>query len=158
MKPRDALVGGIVLAVLAIGAWVANHPAGGTASDAEVPDISVADGAVASSDLLLRFSVTPRPITAFAPTRFRVRAERGGKPVAIDNGEVSFTMSMTMGDHRYRLQPGADGWWEAEAVLPACASGHKRWYGDVTLAADGQPHAARFQFDLEPDLPPGAGP
>lgn len=159
MKATDAILGALLVAALGVGFWLARgngspQPAG----QPEPPDISVTDGALDLGGLSVRVSATPRPITAFTPTRFRVRVEAAGEPVHLDAAQLSFTMSMTMGDHRYRLQPAAEGWWEAQVVLPACASGHKRWYGDVTLATGGEPRAARFQFDLEPDAPPGAAP
>jgi hypothetical protein len=50
--------------------------------------------------------------------RVLVRAEAGGSPVVLEGGRVSFEMSMPMGDHRYSLVPGADGWQEAAVVLP----------------------------------------
>jgi hypothetical protein len=31
---------------------------------------------------------------------------------------VSFEMTMPMGDHRYALVPGEEGWLEAAVVLP----------------------------------------
>lgn len=158
MKARDAILGALLVVALVIGFWLARGGSEPKPSAGEPPDISVIDGVLDLGGLRVRVSAAPRPITAFAPTRFRLRVEAGGKQAPFEQAQVSFTMSMTMGDHRYRLLPVADGWWEAEVVLPACASGHKRWYGDVTLTTGGKPFAARFQFDLEPDAPPGATP
>jgi hypothetical protein len=87
---------------------------------------------------------------ALEKTRVRVRADANGSPVAIENGRVSFEMAMPMGDHRYTLVPGEDGWLEAEAVLPRCMSGKRRWYATVEGTVAGQPRTARFRFDLAP--------
>ena len=155
----QTLAGLALVAVLGVGMWLANRDPGAPGAQVgEPPDISVADGAVTVGDVLFRVGVTSRPIQAFQPVRYRVRAERAGRPVGLEGAQLSFTMSMNMGDHRHALGPAADGWREAEVVLPACASGHKRWYGDVAATLDGRPFAARFQFDLEPDAPPGAAP
>jgi hypothetical protein len=94
--------------------------------------------------------VTPNPPVAFAKTRVRVRAEVGGAPVVLDGGRVSFEMSMPMGDHRYVLVPGEDGWQEADVVLPLCPSGKRRWFATVEGTVAGRPRTARFRLDLEP--------
>ncbi len=156
-KRVELAVGSLVALGLAL-AWLLTHAHGGTTppqQQGEPPDVSVADGAVALGDVLVRVGVAARPIQAFQPVRYRVRAEVGGRPVPLEDARVDFSMSMPMGDHRHALAAAADGWYEATAVLPACASGHRRWYGDVTGTAAGKPLAARFQFDLSPDAPPG---
>jgi hypothetical protein len=159
MRARDLAVGLALVGALSAGFFLANGASpSAPGGQGEPPDVSVIDAALDVGGLNLRVSATPRPITAFVPTRFRVRAEAGTKLAPFDRAEVSFTMSMTMGDHRYKLVPVGDGWWEAQVVLPACASGHKRWYGDLALTVAGEARAARFQFDLEPDAPPGATP
>ena len=89
-----------------------------------------------------RRSRVPRPLPSAS----------GGAPVAARGGRVSFEMTMPMGDHRYSLVPRADGWQEAEVVLPLCPSGKRRWFATVEgtrrrAAADGplpaRPGAAR---------------
>ena len=57
---------------------------------------------------------------------------------------------MPMGDHRYSLVPAADGWQEAEVVLPLCPSGKRRWFATVEGTVAGQPRTARFRLDLTP--------
>jgi hypothetical protein len=53
----------------------------------------------------------------------RVRAKSAGVAVPLEGAQVSFEMTMPMGDHRYSLVAGQDGWLEAETVLPRCMSG-----------------------------------
>jgi hypothetical protein len=43
---------------------------------------------------------------------------------------------------------GQGGWLEAEAVLPRCMSGKRRWYATVEGIVEGQPRTARFRLDL----------
>ena len=61
---------------------------------------------------------------------------------------VSFEMKMPMGDHRYTLVAGTDGWQQAEVVLPFCPSGNPRWYAIVEGTVAGTPVTARFRLDL----------
>ncbi len=119
-----------------------------------MPDVTLADRAVDVGGVRLFLSVEPRPIFAFATNRFRVRAESAGAPVALEDGHLSFEMTMPMGDHRYRLVPGVDGWEEAEVVLPLCGSGNRRWFATFEGTVAGQPRRARFQLDLTPPSNP----
>ena len=57
-------------------------------------------------------------------------------------------MAMPMGDHRHALVLAPDGWQEAEAVLPLCPSGNRRWFGRLDFTVAGQARSARFAFDL----------
>jgi hypothetical protein len=113
-----------------------------------VPDVTVADGTVELGDVRVTLSVTPRPPLAFAKLRFRVRVESAGAPLPLDGGRISFEMKMPMGEHRYTLVPGDDGWLEAEVVLPFCKSGNPRWYAVVDGTVAGRPIVARFRLDL----------
>ena len=88
------------------------------ADDEALPDVTLADGSADIGGVRITLSVSPNPPVAFATTRVRVRAEANGSPVAIENGRVSFEMVMPMGDHRYSLVSGEDGWQEAAVVLP----------------------------------------
>ncbi len=99
-------------------------------------------------DVRVTLSVSPRPPTAFAKQRVRVRVESGGVPLALDGGRISFEMAMPMGDHRYALVAGRDGWQEAEVVLPVCTSGNPRWYAIVEGTVAGRPTTARFRLDV----------
>jgi hypothetical protein len=171
MKPREILLGLLVLALVLGGAWWArsrSHAGGlvaaesaarnagpGGTTEASIPDVTLADQAVNLGDARLSFSVAPRPILAFAKNRFRVRAESAGAAVALMNGRISFEMTMPMGDHRYTLVPAADGWQEAEVVLPLCGSGNRRWFATVEGTVAGQARTARFQLDLTPPSNPG---
>ncbi len=85
------------------------------------------------------------PATASASGR-----KAGGAPVALADAVVSFTMSMPMGDHRHALVPASDGWQEAEAVLPLCPSGKRRWFGRLDFTLGGRARSARFAFDVAP--------
>jgi hypothetical protein len=129
---------------------------------ADVPDVSRADATLDLGDVRITVSAGPRPLLAFSRNRFRFRAESAGAPVALDDSVVSFTMTMPMGDHRHSLVPAADGWQEAEAVLPLCPSGNRRWFGHLDFTLDGRARSARFAFDLAPpprqaDSAAGAG-
>lgn len=115
---------------------------------ADVPDVSRADATLDLEDVRILVSAGPRPLLAFARNRFRFRAEAGGAPVALADAVVSFTMSMPMGDHRHALVPASDGWQEAEAVLPLCPSGKRRWFGRLDFTVGGRARSARFAFDL----------
>jgi hypothetical protein len=165
MRLRETLLGLVVLALLAGGIFWARTrgraeraapaaTAGAAhAPEAPLPDVTLADGSVDLGDVRLVLSAD-RPIVAFAKTRFRVRAEAAGAPVALEAGRVSFEMTMPMGDHRYTLVPGAEGWQEAEVVLPMCKSGRKTWYATVEGSVAGKLRSARFQLDLTPPSSP----
>ena len=139
MDTRSTVAGLLVLALVATGVlWVRSRttdtgtvPAEQTApastaqdaradaaGDEALPDVTLAEGAADVGGVRVTLSVTPNPPVAFAKTRVRVRAEVGGAPVVLDGGRVSFEMSMPMGDHRYALVPGEEGWQEAAVVLP----------------------------------------
>ncbi|MBI5440882.1 MAG: hypothetical protein HY900_06700 [Deltaproteobacteria bacterium] len=163
MKLRDTLLGLVVLALVLGGIWWVRgrSPAGkAPARDvaintaASVPDVTLADQGVDVGGVRFVLSLESRPILAFTKNRFRVRAELDGAPLDLLYSHLSFEMSMPMGDHRYRLVPGADGWQEAEVILPACGSGHRRWFAIVEGTAGGRRRSARFQFDLTPPSRP----
>ena len=83
--------------------------------------MTLADGSVDAGEVRITLSLrslTPQPPVAFAKMRVRVRAESGAAPVVLEGGRVSFEMTMPMGDHRYSLVPGEEGWLEAAVVLP----------------------------------------
>ncbi|MFN7988447.1 MAG: hypothetical protein U0529_13310 [Thermoanaerobaculia bacterium] len=168
MKLRETLLGLLVLALLAGGAWWARGrgraaaPSGVPATAAKavspaapLPDVTLADGSVDLGDVRLVLSAD-RPVVAFAKARFRVRAEAAGAPVALENGRLSFEMTMPMGDHRYALVPSADGWQEAEVFLPMCRSGNRTWFATVEGTVAGKPRTAMFRLDLAPPSTPPA--
>lgn len=163
MKLRDTLLGLVVLAAVLGGVWWVRGrsgpaaPAGDAAparrtidpaTEAALPDVTEADSSVDLGDVRIVLSVSPRPTYGFAKNLFRVRAESDAGPVALEGGRISFEMSMPMGDHRYTLVPGAEGWQEAEAVLPLCGSGKRRWYATVEGSVAGKPRTALFRLDL----------
>ena len=162
MKTRDTLLGLVVLGLVLGGVFWARgrgRQVPGSVSQSAVPDVTLADGAVDSGEVRVILSVTPQPPVAFEKNRFRVRVESRGEPVVLDDGRISFEMKMPMGDHRYTLVPGSDGWQEAEVVLPLCRSGNPRWYAVVEGANAGEPVAARFQLDLtKPGTPHAPAP
>jgi hypothetical protein len=171
VKLRDTLLGLLAVALVAGGVyWTrtrshgAAPPSHGGPSNApmvsggadELPDAGMADVTVAVGDLRMTLSVSPRPPIAFSTKRFRVRVTSAdGTPVALDEGRISFEMVMPMGDHRYTLLPSADGWLEAEVVLPFCKSGNPTWFAVAEGTIAGRPVAARFRVDL---TKPGATP
>jgi len=174
MRRNSTLIGIVVLGVVAAGVWWARPPSPAvghlppasarqapsmspTASarqaegDDALPDVTLADGSAdAGEGVRITLSLNPQPPVAFAKTKVRVRVEAGGSPVRLDAGRISFEMTMPMGDHRYSLVPGTDGWQEAEVILPRCMSGKRRWYATVEGMVGGQPRTARFRFDLAP--------
>jgi len=174
MRIKEILLGLVVLGLVLTGVfWVRLRPlpsqgaaAGQAASapastgrasshDEAVPDVTVTDGVNDLGDVRVTLSVTPRPPVAFENNRFRVRAESNGAPLALEGGRISFEMTMPMGEHRYTLVPGGDGWQEAEVVLPTCQSGKRRWYATVEGTVAGRSRTARFRLDL---APPGSAP
>jgi hypothetical protein len=139
MDTRSTVAGLLVLALVATGViWVrsrtagsATVPAGQTApssagqrasaqaaGDEALPDVTLAEGTADVGGVRITLSVTPNPPVALARFRVRVRAEGNGSPTAIEAVRVSFEMAMPMGDHRYALVPGEEGWQEAAVVLP----------------------------------------
>ena len=160
MRTRGTLAGLLVLAFVAAGVFwargvrvasprLSEPPDFQSSSEpAALPDITLADATVDLGDLRLTLSVAPRPPVAFAQRFYRVRVEANGAAARLEHGEISFTMKMPMGDHRYSLVPGADGWHEAVIVLPMCASGDPRWFATVEGTVDGRPVTARFRVDM----------
>jgi hypothetical protein len=135
--------------VLAGGFWVRGWNARTSGGAAEPPDVTFTDGVVAVGDVRITLSIAPHPPYAFEKIHLRVRAEDHGRAVRIENARVSFEMRMPMGEHRYVLVPRADGWLEADAVLPMCGSGDARWFAVVEGSfAGGRRVNARYQLDL----------
>ncbi len=165
MKLRETLLGLVVLAAVLGGVWwararsragapppssaPASASAASGAAEASLPDVTLADASVDLGDVRIVLSAG-RPIVAFAKSRFRVRAEKDGTVVPFGDGHISFQMTMPMGDHRYSLLGGEDGWHEAEAVLPLCKSGKRRWFATFEGTVAGKPRTARFRLDLTP--------
>ena len=124
------------------------HRVGMAMSDEAMPDVTRGEASMNVGDVRVTLTVAPHPPIAFQENRFRVRVESANGPVFLEDGRISFEMKMPMGDHRYSLVAGADGWQEAEVVLPMCGSGNPRWYAVVEGSVAGQPRTARFRFDL----------
>ena len=128
MNIKTTLLGIAVLAVLAAGAWWVRSPSptaatgpapvGPASRGDDMPDVTLAGATVDAGGVSITLSLSPNPPVALATFRVRVRAEANGSPVAIENGRVSFEMVMPMGDHRYSLVAGEEGWLEAAVVLP----------------------------------------
>ena len=128
----------------------------GAAAEAPLPDVTLADASVDLGDVRLVLSVRPgRPRVREEPLP-RPRRGRPARPSPLEEGRLSFEMTMPMGDHRYTLVPGAEGWQEAEVVLPLCKSGKRRWFATVEGTVAGKPRTARFQLDLTPPSRPPA--
>ena len=120
-----------------------------------VPNLSVADARLETDDVSVQVEAMARPILAFRQNRLLFRFEgignAAGQLVSVQAPTLSFAMEMDMGKHRYALVPAArEGWLQADVVLPACPSGGRRWYGDLSFRAGGRQLRTRFQFDLEP--------
>jgi len=161
MKHRDVVLGLVVLALVGLGVYWARgrsvtpkHSQAAPASAAvSPPDVTRSDGTVDLGDVRIVLSLDPKPPVAFAKFRARAQARtsgEGGGPTPLESGRVYFEMAMPMGDHRYSLPPAADGWHEADVVLPLCASGDRRWFATVEGVVAGRPRVARFQLSLAP--------
>lgn len=173
MKDHSAIVGLLVLAIIAAGIFFARwrppsppsgrSPAasaeqspqapGAAADDESLPDATLADATATVGDVRVTLSLSPQPPVAFATFRVRVSAfalATADKMLAFEGGTIVFEMTMPMGDHRYSLVPGAEGWQEAKVVLPLCQSGKRRWYATVEGSVGGRPVTARFRLDLTP--------
>jgi hypothetical protein len=173
MKHRDVVLGLVILALLGLGVYwargrsvtpehseTAAPSAARAAGDAapassavSPPDVTRSDGTVDLGDIRIVLSLDPKPPVAFAKFRARVQVRttgEAGAPTPLESGRVYFEMSMPMGDHRYSLLPAADGWHEADVVLPLCASGDRRWFATVEGVVAGRPRVARFQLSLAP--------
>jgi len=156
VKLRETLLGLVVLALLAGGAFWARTrrhaekaPAAAPETSTPMPDVTRADGSVDAGGVRLVLSVT-RPVVAFEKARWRVRAEANGAPVPLADGRVSFEMTMPMGENRYSLVAADGGWQEAEVVLPMCGSGERTWFAIVDGTVAGRPVSARYRLDLTP--------
>ena len=164
MKLRETLLGFLVLGLVVTGVFWARARSGATnapaaesstappaapVDPATLPDATLADASVDLGDVRLVLS-PDRPVVAFSKVRFRVRAEKDGAAVPIGDGRLSFEMSMPMGDHRYTLLGGEDGWHVAEVVLPLCKSGKRTWFATLEGNVAGQPRTARWRLDLTP--------
>ena len=157
MRFNSTLIGVVVLGLVAAGVfWARARPStpeiasGSEVSDDALPDVTFADGVADAGDVRITLSLSPKPPVAFAKMHVRVRAESGGSKVALEGGRVSFEMVIPMGDHRYALAPGEEGWQEAEVILPRCMSGKRRWFATVEGTVAGRPRTARFRLDLAP--------
>lgn len=150
LRVAETVVGlAVVVAITAASLAVRQRQAARDgSSSADVPDVSRADATLDLGDVRIVVSAGPRPLLAFARNRFRFRAEAGGAPVALADAVVTFTMAMPMGDHRHALVPASDGGQDAEAVLPLCPSGERRWFGRLDFTLAGRARSARFAFDL----------
>jgi hypothetical protein len=162
MNIRSTALALALLAVLAAGAWWARSPsppmtpasdargASAPGDDEALPDVTFAAATVDAGGVGITLSFSPNPPAAFAKTLVRVRAEAAGAAVPLERARVSFEMTMPMGDHRYSLVAGQDGWQKAQVTLPRCMSGKRRWYATVEGTVANQPRTARFRFDLAP--------
>jgi hypothetical protein len=164
LKLRDTLLGLVVLALLAGGAFWARGRGGAEKAPAAaksaaaapgtpMPDVTLADGSVDLGGVRLVLS-PDRPVVAFAKTRFRARAEAKGAPVPLEEGRLSFEMSMPMGENRYTLVAAGGGWQEAEVVLPMCGSGERTWFATLEGKVAGKAVSARFRLELAPAAKP----
>jgi hypothetical protein len=175
MKFNSTLLGLVLLALVGAGIFWARsrppsptggHPPTSSARQGEgddaLPDVTLAPGSVDLDDVRVTLSLSPQPPVAFAKFQVRVTAlgpdptvaspaGNGARwPLAIKDGQVTFEMTMPMGEHRYSLLPAGRGGYEADVVLPLCSSGKRRWYATVEGTAAGRPVTARFRLDLAP--------
>jgi hypothetical protein len=154
MGKRPSTVGLVILGLLIIGVfWArdARHgPEFAAAGGGAAPDVTLEDRTVDLGDVRLTLSIVPRPVTALARHRYRIRIECDGAVLPVEDGRLSFAMDMPMGDHRYTLVAGPDGWYEADVTLPICQSGRHRWSATVDGRAGGERRRATFLVDVGP--------
>ena len=157
MRLRETLLGLAVLGLVLCGVFGARGRAtpvrAAVAAGDELPDATFRDAVAELDGVTLTLSVDPRPAVAFSSHRWRVRAVVRGVAVPMENGRLTFEMVMPMGDHRYRLVPVADGWHEAEVVLPSCPSSKRRWFATLDGTIAGGHRTARFRIDLASAAP-----
>lgn len=160
MEPRETVIGIVVLGCVLGGVYWArarSHervvPAASSAAATRAAttdsgnDVTQRDATVESGEgVRVTLSLAPRPPVAFAPLQVRARVEPAG--ALVEDARVAFEMDMPMGEHRYQLTPREDGWFDAEVLLPMCASGNPRWYAIVDATVAGRRVRARFQLDL----------
>ena len=135
MKFNSTLLGIVVLAAVGVAVFwtrvkapppsvtqlVSDSDRQASSDEATLPDVTLAAGSVDLEDVRITLSLTPQPPVAFAKIRVRVRVSStaaADKLLTLEGGRVAFEMSMPMGDHRYSLVPGEEGWLEAAVVLP----------------------------------------
>ena len=160
MRYRDALLGVLVLAVLAAGAWWVRGrqtPDASVTASGSVPDVTRADASVDVGDLRFTLSILPRPPVAFDTLKLALRVtDRSGTTavVPVEGLSLAFQMKMPMGDHRATWVPAGEGRYQAEVTLPMCGTGDPRWFAIVGGTVAGRPVSAVFRFDLSPPREP----
>lgn len=153
MKHRSTILGLVVLVLLVAGVFSArlrrSEPGDGAPGPgADVPDATRSEAVLTAADVRIRVAIQPNPPVAFAKMRVRIRAERDGLALPLDNGTLDFDMAMPMGEHRYTMTASPDGWYEATVTLPECVTGDRRWYGTIAGVVAGQERRGRFRIDL----------
>jgi hypothetical protein len=152
MNRRDVIVGVVVAAALVAGVLLTrlrHQPAiAGNGPDVNL-DMSASDGHMVIDGIAVNVAVEPRPARPFEQLRFRFAFSRDGTPVEIEEARVSFSMTMDMGPHDYRLVREADQWVANDVILPTCGSGSRLWFGALEFH-DAATHHGRFRIDLAP--------
>lgn len=93
----------------------------------------------------LRFDTGARALQPF-PVAVRIDGGDDLQPAGV---QVDFIMvGMDMGQNRYALARGADGWWRGKVTLPVCSSGRTDWQAIVRVSAGSTQYVARFPFKL----------
>ena len=153
---RKDLLGIVALAAVVAGVgWARAIGAAGDRATVEsnssaTADVTLVDRSIEVDDLQVRVSLPSRPVVAMSPSRVRVRVvgSPGGRPLVLERGSLVLEMAMPMGQQRYRLIDGEDGWQEASIELPFCLTGNPRWYGRLEGTVAGRAIAASFHFDV----------
>ena len=123
----------IALIAIAVAGWWLKRPAEAVAvacADPLAGCVFRHDG----TDVTLRFSAQPEPMTAFGLTL---------QAPATRRASAEFQMvGMDMGFNRYDFKPAGEGAFAAQVTLPVCVSGRRDWM--LILDLDGTRYAVPF--------------
>ncbi len=83
--------------------------------------------------------------------RFQIFAKAvDGSTIQLDAVDVQFSMKdMYMGENHYALHKQDQTNWQADVVLPVCASGHSDWILEVLARSGDQVYRVEMPFQLE---------
>ena len=124
------------------------------AVSAGVVDCQPAQGTCSVETKLGRLQWTVKhDIQYLKPFMSQVRLSNS-KAVNISRASIEFLMQgMEMAANRSVLQQQSKNQWQAQSILPVCASGRKDWLGVVRLESQKGVWQASFRFKVPADEP-----
>lgn len=114
---------------------------------AEKIDVTTTDRVLNMDGVDVNISIT-RPPLPFKKIAFTFTFSTDGQYRKIQNGYVLFNMKMDMGEYKSPLKP-VNHTYTAEALLPKCMKGGKRWFGKLVITADEKERSRVFILDLK---------